>query len=174
MDTLMNLTELLRRVLRSNEEMTTLGEEIELVTAYLDIERARFEERLETEIHVPEAARSVRVPSLILQPLVENSVKHGIAPTRSGGRVTVEARLESKEDESGEPVLMLSVRDSGEGADEHTISSGRRRGVGLRNVEERLRYYYGGQASIAVSSQAGSGTSVEVRLPVSVNATVSK
>jgi sensor histidine kinase YesM len=165
METLMNLTELLRRVLRSNEELTTLGEEIDLVAAYLDIERARFEERLEIEIHVPEAMRSMNVPPLIVQPLVENSVKHGIAPSRSGGRVTVEARLDEEEPEQ---VVTLSVQDSGEGATKDMISNGRRRGVGLRNVEERLRYYYGDRASITISSQPGSGTLVKMRLPAVV------
>ena len=86
METLLTLTDLLRRVLRSSTELTTLDEELSLVTAYLDIERARFEERLEVAFEVPKALRSLKVPPLILQPLVENAVKHGIARTRGGGR----------------------------------------------------------------------------------------
>ena len=85
--TLMKLTALLRGVLRSPEAGTTLGDEIDLVSAYLEIERARFEERLLIEIDVPGALRAIRVPALMIQPLVENAIKHGIANCRSGGRV---------------------------------------------------------------------------------------
>ena len=72
-------------MLRSTDEWTSLGEELDLVVAYLDIERARFEERLEIEIQVPAELRATQVPPLILQPLVESAIKHGIAPLREGG-----------------------------------------------------------------------------------------
>ena len=159
MDTLLNLTELLRRVLRSTEEWTSLGEELDLVVAYLDIERARFEERLETEIQVPAELRATQVPPLILQPLVENAIKHGIAPLREGGRVTVSGELAGG-------VLHLRVEDTGQGASESAFANGRRVGVGLNNVEERLKGYYGDDASLATESRPGSGTAVELRLPV--------
>ncbi|HEX5581868.1 MAG TPA: histidine kinase, partial [Gemmatimonadaceae bacterium] len=94
-ETLHNLTDLLRAVLyRSQREFCTLGEELEVVRAYLAIEEARFEERLGVAIEVPEALRTLRVPPLLLQPLVENAVKHGISPVRAGGVVTVSATLE--------------------------------------------------------------------------------
>ena len=91
----MRLTALLRGVLRSEGEFTTLGREFELIESYLDIERARFEQRLRVRIDVPQALRGLRVPPLVLQPVVENAVKHGIAPLRHGGEVVVSARLES-------------------------------------------------------------------------------
>ena len=86
-ETLMKLTQLLRGVLRSTEEFCSLGEEIKLIENYLDIEKARFEERLTIEINIPEGLKKMRVPSLILQPLVENAVKHGISNAKSGGEV---------------------------------------------------------------------------------------
>src|SRR4029453_9333194 len=89
LDTLMRLTSLLRSVLRSEAELTTLGRELELVEAYLQIEHARFEDRLHITVDVPTVVRDVPVPSLVLQPIVENAVKHGIAPQRRGGAVVV-------------------------------------------------------------------------------------
>ena len=91
LETLMRLTSLLRGVLRSEGEFTTLGRELEIVEAYLDIEHARFEQRLRVRIDVPPGLRDIRVPPLLLQPLVENAVKHGIAPQRDGGEVSVSA-----------------------------------------------------------------------------------
>ena len=158
-DTLLNLTELLRRVLRSTDEWTSLGDELDLVVAYLDIERARFEERLEIAIQVPAELRATQVPPLILQPLVENAIKHGIAPLREGGRVMVSGELAGG-------VLHLRVEDTGRGASESAFANGRREGVGLKNVEERLRGYYGDDASLTTESRSGSGTAVELRLPV--------
>ena len=87
LDTLMRLTSLLRGVLRSEGEFTTLGRELDLVEAYLDIERARFEQRLRVRIDIDTALRDVTIPALLLQPLVENAVKHGVAPLRHGGEI---------------------------------------------------------------------------------------
>ncbi len=86
LETLMRLTALLRGVLRSEGEFTTLGRELELIESYLDIERARFEQRLRVRIDVPPTLRDLRVPPLLLQPIVENAVKHGIAPDCDGRR----------------------------------------------------------------------------------------
>src|SRR5205807_9290006 len=111
LQTLMRLTSLLRAVLRSEGEFTTLGREVEVIEAYLDIERARFEQRLAVTIEVPAALRTMRVPPLVLQPLVENAVKHGIAPLRAGGAVMVCATLDVGPGENGS--LILTVRDTG-------------------------------------------------------------
>ena len=92
MNTLMQLTALLRGVLRSEGDFTTLGREIELVEHYLKIEHERFEERLRVRIDVPQALRHLRIPALVVQPLVENAIKHGVAPSTTGGDVEVTAR----------------------------------------------------------------------------------
>jgi two-component system LytT family sensor kinase len=160
-DTLMRLTSLLRAVLRSEGEVTTLGREIEIVEAYLEIERARFEARLRITIDVPDTLRHLRVPPLILQPLAENAVKHGIAPNVLGGEVIVQARLDA--DDAG--MLVLSVRDTGTGATAEALRRGRAAGVGLTNVERRLAAQYGGAARLSMETSPGSGTCVEVRLP---------
>jgi two-component system LytT family sensor kinase len=158
LETLMRLTALLRSVLRSEGESTTLGRELELVEAYLDIERARFEQRLRVCVDVPAALRSLRVPPLLLQPVVENAVKHGIAPQRSGGDVTVTARLDAH-------ALVLIVRDTGAGASADQVRSGRHAGVGLSNIERRLTCEYGSTAALSIESEPGMGTTVEIRLP---------
>jgi signal transduction histidine kinase len=162
LDTLMRLTALLRSVLRSDGEQTRLGREIELVESYLDIERARFEQRLRVTLDVPLALRGLRVPPLLLQPVVENAVKHGISPLRHGGDVTVTARLDVS---GGTRTLVLRVEDTGAGVGEHALARGREAGVGLANIERRLVCEYGGAASLSIRSEPGIGTTVEIRLP---------
>ena len=163
LDTLMKLTALLRAVLRSEGEFTTLGRELDLIESYLDIERARFEHRLRVHIDVPTALKSLRVPPLLLQPVVENAVKHGIAPLRSGGAVTVTARLHTTE--GAVAMLSMVVHDSGAGASEEALRFGREAGVGLKNVERRLACQYGGSATVTIQSTPGVGTTVEIRMP---------
>jgi two-component system, LytTR family, sensor kinase len=164
LDTLMHLTALLRAVLRSEGEFSTLGRELHLIESYLDIERARFEQRLRVSIQVPHQLRDIRLPPLVLQPLVENAVKHGIASQLLGGEVAIRATLENGF--TGSPQLTISVHDTGEGATTETFRRGRQRGVGLRNVERRLECQYGPAASLSIHSALGEGTTVEIRLPV--------
>jgi two-component system LytT family sensor kinase len=163
LDTLMRLTLLLRGVLRSEGEFTTLERELEIIESYLDIERERFEDRLRVRIDVPAALRSLRLPPLLLQPLVENAIKHGIGPLAEGGEVFVSGRLEHPATDS--PELSLIVRDTGCGATASQVERGRSRGVGLRNVERRLLCHYGSAASLSIGSAPGRGTTVSIRLP---------
>ncbi len=164
LDTLLRLTALLRAVLRSEGEYTTLGREMEMVAAYLDIERARFEWRLRATIDVPTTLAGLRVPPLVLQPIVENAVKHGISKQRNGGDVRVSARIERTE--HGGAQLALTVSDTGAGVDVDDLRRGRLIGVGLQNVERRLVCQYGHAASLAIKSEPNIGTTVEIRLPV--------
>lgn len=156
--TLMRLSGLLRGVLRSSEEFVTIGEELDLIEAYLDIERARFEDRLRVRIDVPWELRRIRIPALVIQPLVENAIKHGISERMAGGEVRVLARLEKDS-------LLVSVTDTGIGATSLALERGRARGLGLSNVEQRLQRY-GANAAVSMTSTPGSGTVVEIRIPV--------
>lgn len=165
-DTLLRLTDLLRRVLRSTAEWSTLGEELKLTCAYLDIERARFEERLRVHIDVPPELHVLPAPSLVVQPLVENAVKHGIAPQRTGGEVIISARLVDAAYEETPKLLCITVRDTGAGASELTLAEGRRKGVGLANVEQRLRLCCGDSATLRIESTPGFGATVELSLPL--------
>jgi signal transduction histidine kinase len=166
LQTLYRLTELLRAVLkRSDGPFVTLAEEIEIVDAYLAIERARFEERLRVTFDVPTELTTVPVPPLILQPLVENAVKHGIAPRTHGGSIVVTARRTP-----GGPgemdALRLSVVDTGIGATAAALARRRAKGFGLSSVERRLERHFGAAASMTVRSAPEIGTSVELQLPI--------
>jgi two-component system, LytTR family, sensor kinase len=165
LQTLLRLTSLLRSVLRSEGEFTTLGRELDVIEAYLDIERARFEQRLRVTFDVPTRLRHIRVPALVLQPIVENAVKHGVAPRADGGEVSIVARVEP----GVPPRLSLSVCDTGAGASPETLRQGRERGVGLRNVERRLHGQYGPAASLSIQSTPGAGTVVNLRMPITVS-----
>ncbi|MDX2043782.1 MAG: histidine kinase [Acidobacteriota bacterium] len=166
LDTLMRLTALLRGVLRhSDGEFISLGEEMELVEAYLDIERARFEDRLRVSIDVPNSLREARVPALVIQPLVENAIKHGISPLSAGGEVTITARL-ARGDSDVADVLQITVRDTGAGTSSENLRQGRTRGFGLNSIEERLDKHFGSAAQFSFRSVPLQGTTVEISFPV--------
>ncbi|MEO5820436.1 MAG: histidine kinase [Vicinamibacteraceae bacterium] len=163
--TLMRLTSLLRGVLRrSSTEFSRLGDEIALVQAYLEIEEARFEERLRVRIAVDPALHDVMIPSLLIQPLVENAVKHGIAPLAAGGVVDVRAALDPRPD--GQALLRIVVRDSGVGHAAQTPFDPPGEGLGLANVAQRLRAHFGDAATLTIDAVPGTGTIVELALPV--------
>jgi two-component system sensor histidine kinase LytS len=157
--TLMRLSGLLRGVLRSGEEFVTIGEELDLIEAYLDIERARFEDRLRVHIDVPWELRRIRIPALVIQPLVENAIKHGISECLAGGEVRISAQLLENE-------VLISVADTGIGVTESTIQRRKARGLGLSNIEQRLRRYGSFETPLTVQSTPGSGTTVEIRIPI--------
>ena len=162
LDTLMRLTALLRGMLRrSDGEFISLGEEMELVEAYLDIERARFEDRLRVSIDVPDSLREVRVPALVIQPLVENAIKHGISPLSAGGEVIIQARLVGD-------LLQVCVRDTGAGSSAEHLRQGRARGFGLNSIEERLDKHFGSAAKFDFRSAPLQGTTAEISFPVNL------
>jgi two-component system LytT family sensor kinase len=156
--TLMKLSALLRGVLRSGGSTVTLGDELDLVAAYLDIERARFEERLAVHVDIDRALRAVRVPPLIIQPLVENAIKHGIARCRGGGEIAVSAHVQAGS-------LRLSVSNTGAPTSDMEIAAGRRSGMGLANLEARLRQQYGSFAWLTVTA-SGTTTTATLVLPL--------
>lgn len=155
-DTLLRLTTLLRGVLRTEGEFTTLRREAELIECYLEIERERFEERLRVAIVIPDAVADIVIPTLVVQPLVENAIKHGIAGSRSGGRVIVEARLDLHN-------LCISVRNTG--APLRGRLPGPEGGVGLHTVERRLASYYGEASTLTLTATAEGETVAEIRIP---------
>jgi len=153
------LAELLRYVLkRAEKDFVPLAEELDVTGAYLDIERARFDERLCVETDVDQASLGTLVPNFILQPLVENAVKHGLARKLGPGRVRIEART------AGD-VLTLSVHDDGIGMSDAILGHIYERGVGLRNLRDRLEQLYGPTHAPAIVSRPGEGTRVELKLP---------
>lgn len=152
------LAEVFRYLLsRSGTEFVPLEEELRFAHAYLEIEKARFGEELALEWEIDPAARHRLVPSLILQPLVENAVKHGISKKIDGGTLAVRARIE-------QGLLLIEVEDSGVGiADRSHLFE---RGLGLRSVRDRLVRLYGEAYSPEVESTPGRGTLVRLSLPL--------
>ncbi|KAF0250502.1 MAG: sensor signal transduction histidine kinase [bacterium] len=166
-ETLMRLTGLLRGVLRrSAGEFASIGEEIELVKAYLDIEKTRFEERLQVKIISPKELENIRIPSLLIQPLVENAIKHGITPAKTGGEVFI--KVEKSIFNNLEQVK-ITVQDTGMGVSEFDLARGRKKGVGLANIERRLKCHYSDEVVMKIKSEVGLGTSIEVALPFGAN-----
>jgi two-component system LytT family sensor kinase len=150
------LGELLRASLegaRTGRHEVSLAEELQLLGPYLDIEQTRFSDRLRVRLEVPEEARSALVPALLLQPLVENAIRHGIAPRRGPGEVVVRAeRVQER--------LELEVRDDGVGPPPEL-----REGVGLRNTRDRLERLYGPQGRLEVVSARPRGFIARLTLP---------
>jgi len=154
-----DLSELLRRSLDSMEEQEIpLAQELEFIGAYISIEQKRFGERLRVEQSVPDELMKALVPALILQPLVENAIRHGIEPRRGPGLVSIEAKQEDKH-------LHLIVRDDGRGLPGADLNSSVRRGIGLANIQARLQGLYGQDQSFSFGRAEPQGCRVDIRLP---------
>jgi two-component sensor histidine kinase len=164
--TIYRLTELLRAVLRrTTADSVTLQEELDIVEAYLAIESARFESRLDVTIDVPDALRSLRVPPLLLQPLVENAIKHGVSPLKRGGSVSIVARALPPAGGADGQRLLITVSDTGVGMDIDHEAWRRNGGVGLVNIERRLARHFGDAAALRIQGSPGRGTTIELTLP---------
>jgi signal transduction histidine kinase len=146
---------------RRDASLVTLGDELELVQRYLEIERVRFEDRLRVELDVAEAAFGARVPLLILQPLVENAIRHGIARLPDGGVVELSARVSSN---SNGPWLEITLENTapldGNGAQPGA-------GFGLANVRERLEMIHGNHFRVSESHTDRGTFRVELGMPAS-------
>lgn len=154
------LGEFLRMVLESKDEQDVpLAEEVRFAEHYLDIEKVRFQDRLQVEFDVsPEAAKQ-HIPNLLLQPLVENALKHGISPHAETGHLRISAKiLDGK--------LLVEVADNGRGLEQNEKRLGH--GIGLQNTRERLRKRYGDAAQLSLVPSDLGGLAVQVLLPVSL------
>nr|WP_239537888.1 histidine kinase [Dyella mobilis] len=152
---LRNLIAYLRAAVpRLNESVTTLGEELELVRAYLELMHMRMPDRLQFALHVDEAARSLRCPPLTLLTLVENAVRHGIDPSEDGGRIDIHVQRHGAR-------CLVRVADTGVGLQ----ASSKSLGTGLATLRERLALAFGGDAQLSVAAQYPHGVSAEVDFP---------
>ena len=155
---IVKLSGLLRRLLRSQEHFVTLREELEAIDEYLDIESIRFGPRLRIEKSIDPASLEVVVPSMLLQPLVENSIKHGLSPKIGEGRITIRSVREN-----GHAVIDVIDNGVGVGTAQFERTSGG--GIGLRNVNERLRVIYGANYQLQLDSVPGQGTCARIIIP---------
>jgi two-component system LytT family sensor kinase len=158
------LANILRALLKDHDTYVPLRDELRFTDDYLDIEVVRFgADKLKVEKEIDPRTLEVMVPSILLQPLIENSIKHGLEPRINGGTVTLRSRLE------GDRVL-IEVADDGVGMGNRPASALRRggAGIGMKNVQERLEVLYGAQARFDVVSSPGRGTLVSIEIPAVV------
>src|SRR5678816_4590246 len=142
------LSGLLRRLMRSTDHFVTLREELESIDEYLDIEVVRFGPQLKVVKRISPDTLDIVVPSMILQPLVENSIKHGIARKIGEGRITISTMLR-------DGLMVLEVHDDGMGMSEERLQQALGGGIGLSNVNERLRTIYGAACQLRLQSVPG-------------------
>ena len=135
-----------------------LFQEIKVLELYLDIEKVRFEDRLQVDWDIQDKAKMALVPSLILQPIIENSIKYAIAKLQQGGQIKISARTYGKD-------LVLEVGDNGPLVDLVEEQLFRTNGVGLSNIKERLQSLYGDDYAFVISQNQPSGMKVTIRLP---------
>jgi two-component system LytT family sensor kinase len=152
------LSALLRQRLKSRENFVALREELEAIDQYLDIEVVRFGSRLRVQKQIDPGTLDVTVPSMILQPLIENSIKHGLALKVGGGTVTIRSAREAG-------LVVIEVRDDGLGMPADRLLAALSAGIGLSNVNERLTVTYGANHGLQLASVPGEGTCARIEIP---------
>jgi two-component system LytT family sensor kinase len=160
---IVKLSALLRRLLRSRDQFVTLREELESIDEYLDIEMVRFGPQLNVEKQIEPGTLEMIVPSMILQPLVENSIKHGFSRKVGGGRITIRAVRSNDH-------AIIEVEDDGLGMTEERMNTALTDGIGLSNVNERLSVIYGAGYRVRISSVSGLGTIIRLEIPDMISA----
>ena len=154
------LANILRALLRDHDTFVPLRQELAFTDDYLDIEVVRFGAKLKVEKQIDPATLDVQVPSILLQPLIENGIKHGLEPRIHGGTITLSSRMEGDR-------VHIEVADDGVGMGVRPENALRRTGagIGMKNVRERLEVLYSNQASFEVQSSPGRGTRVILKIP---------
>jgi sensor histidine kinase YesM len=153
---LVRLSELLRTALKSeNSKTVSLQEELEFLRDYLEIEQMRFQDRLTIDFKIENETLDAKIPNLLLQPLVENAIRHGIAKLSENGKILIKSKRNNG-------FIELSVSDNGKGLDELTISHN---GIGLKNTKERLEKLYGEKQNFEIISSEKEGFTVNLKIP---------
>jgi two-component system LytT family sensor kinase len=156
---ILKLSGLLRKLMRSQEQFVTLREELESIDEYLDIEVIRFGPRLGVHKDIGADTLDVVVPSLILQPLVENAIKHGLTRKVGAGHITIRSRRHDN-------MLIVDVEDDGLGISDERLQTAMSSGIGLSNVNERLRVIYGATGRVALRGAPGRGATARMEIPI--------
>jgi two-component system LytT family sensor kinase len=152
------LSNILRRLLRKSDNFSPLREEISFIDDYLGIEMMRFGDKLQFHKDADEKALDRLVPSMILQPIIENSIKHGLASKIEGGTIRLKAWVEDTR-------LHILIEDDGVGIPESKLGTIFEQGIGVSNVNERLRVWFGSGYRMGIESQPGRGTKTTIEIP---------
>ncbi|PYT32466.1 MAG: sensor histidine kinase [Acidobacteria bacterium] len=154
----LKLSRILRRLLRKHDNFSPLRDELDFIEDYLAIEVARFGEKLRFEKEIDPESLDILVPSMLLQPLIENCIKHGLSNKVEGGTITLRTRLADRR-------LLLIVEDDGVGIPELKLANLMEQGIGVSNVNERLKVLFGTDYRMWIDSQPGRGTRIEIEVP---------
>jgi two-component system LytT family sensor kinase len=152
------LSRILRRRLRNQDHFSPLRDELDFIDDYLSFELIRFGDKLRVRKDIGPGASDMLVPSMLLQPLVENSIRHGLSSKVDGGTITLRARRNG-------PRLLLEIEDDGVGIPESDLSNILSKGIGVSNVKERLKVLYNQDYRMLIDSQPGRGTRIEIEVP---------
>jgi signal transduction histidine kinase len=164
-ETLVRISDMLRHAVRTSRvQEVRLREELDTLRLYTDIEQVRFGERLRITWDVPEDLRDAAVPHMLLQPLVENAIKHAVEMSSASGKIVLRAR--ELTGQGSEPALELTIVDDGPGLDARRRSARGSAGVGIKNTRERLAELYGERQSFSISSASGGGSCVRIVMPL--------
>jgi len=155
------LGKLLRSTIENDQEFVTLGISLELVESYLAIQKIRFGDKIQTFIESPKYLKAHPFPKLILQPLIENAVIHGLEPKVGGGKILLKVSKQNKE-------IKIEISDNGIGMKEalKAMEDKSKNSIGLHNVHRRLQLYYGKDYGINIESSLGKGTKIVLVIPM--------
>lgn len=156
------LSDLLRYNLKQDDKLHTIGSEIDNIEKYLYIQKVRFKNRLEYDIHIPEDIKPYRMPNMLIQPIVENSVIHGITPKRNGGKISIYAEKCAYD-------IIIYVIDDGNGFPKDFLKNiqqnENKSGLGFRSTDRRLKQYYGEDYGLKIVKSDYSGSTVTITIP---------
>ena len=160
------LSDLLRYNLKQDDQLHTIGSEIDNIEKYLYIQKVRFRSRLEYEITVSENIKGCRIPNMVIQPIVENALIHGITPKRDGGKIDIFA-------EEHNQMIVISITDNGNGFSKDVLKSiqqsENKSGLGFRSTDNRLKRYYGEQYGLEIVKSDYSGSTITITIPTQPN-----
>lgn len=166
------LSDLLRYNLKQDDQLHTIGSEIDNIEKYLYIQKVRFKNRLEYDIDIPDKIRSYRIPNMVIQPIVENALIHGITPKRDGGKISIFA----EEQKNG---IVISILDNGNGFSKEILEKIRhsekvqqtenKSGLGIWSTDNRLKRYYGDRYGLEIVKSDYSGSTVTITIPTQSN-----
>lgn len=156
------LSDLLRYNLKQDNQLHTIGAEIDNINKYLYIQKVRFKNRLVYDSDIPENIKSYRIPNMVIQPIVENAVIHGITPKRDGGKISIYAEEYNNE-------IIISIMDNGNGFPKEFLQNieqfENKSGLGFWNTDKRLKRYYGEQYGLKIVKSDYSGSTVTITIP---------
>lgn len=161
------LSDLLRYNLKQDDELHTIGAEMDNIEKYLYIQKIRFKNRLEYEINIPDQLKPHRIPNMIIQPIVENALIHGITPKRDGGKIKIYAEQYQND-------INIFVVDNGNGFPKEVLQSiqqsENKLGIGFRSTDKRLKRYFGEHYGLKIAKSDYSGSTVTISIPTKPNA----